>query len=140
MNRQQAAILLSLAAARDRRTIGDADVMAWAEDLTSIEFDDAREAVTRHYRASTDWLMPAHVVSIVKIIREERRRAIPHEVRSLPSRFEPDEDRAERAHRGAALCREALTQAAIARGDAVEILDAENPIRNLALHRARKAA
>jgi hypothetical protein len=64
--------LLSLIAARDRRTIGKIDAMAWHEDIGDLSFDDAREAVALHFRQSTDWLMPKHVRDLVKKIREQR--------------------------------------------------------------------
>jgi hypothetical protein len=64
--------LLSLIAARDRRTIGKIDAMAWHEDIGDLSFDDARAAVALHFRQSTEWLMPKHVRDLVKKIRGER--------------------------------------------------------------------
>lgn len=75
MNRAQIAALLGLAAARDYRKVGETDVLAWHEDLHDLDFDDAREAVSRHYRESTERLMPAHVRRIVAQIARERRQA-----------------------------------------------------------------
>lgn len=108
MTRSEVAILLGLAAARDYRKIGETDVLAWHEDIGDLDFADAREAVSRHYRESTDRLMPAHVRRIVRDIRAERRKAEPHPVRSLPSRFEDDMGRRVRLERGAASVREVL--------------------------------
>jgi hypothetical protein len=57
----QAAKLLALASAIDQRTVGEADAVAWADLLDGLDFDRCVEAVRRHYRESTDRLMPAHV-------------------------------------------------------------------------------
>ncbi|TBO60045.1 hypothetical protein EYS09_08630 [Streptomyces kasugaensis] len=53
---EQAGELLGLAAARDQRTVGDADILAWHDDLNaaSITYDDARAALTRFYVAQGD--------------------------------------------------------------------------------------
>jgi hypothetical protein len=108
MNRSEIAQLLGLAAARDRRTVGTADVAAWLEDVGDLGFDDARAAVSRHFRTSTDWLMPAHIRQQVKAIRAERRETERHEIRALPSRFEDDDDRAVRVQAGLAQCSDIL--------------------------------
>lgn len=74
MNRREAALLLGMAAARDRRTIGDADVRAWAEDLDDIDFADAQAALRQHFRESTEWLMPVHIRRrATEIVRERHR-------------------------------------------------------------------
>lgn len=53
---EQAGELLGLAAARDQRTVGEADVHAWYDDLNAagITYDDARAALTRFYVAQGD--------------------------------------------------------------------------------------
>lgn len=107
MNRAEVATLLALAAARDRRTVGQADVAAWFEDLCDLQFADAKEALGEHFRESMDWLMPAHIRARARVIRDRRRN--PAEIRELPSRFEPDEERAARVRAGIAMCVEALS-------------------------------
>lgn len=97
MTRSEIALMLGAAAARDQRTIGEADVLAWHEDLGDLDFEECREAVSRHYRESVDRIKPAHVRRHVRIIREERRAHA--EIRELPSRFENDADRDERIAR-----------------------------------------
>jgi hypothetical protein len=72
----EAARLLALAAAFDNRkpdTSGAAPT-AWADALDDLDVDDCATAVRRHYRASTDFAMPAHVRRIVRDIRDERAR------------------------------------------------------------------
>lgn len=108
MNRSEIALLLGLCAARDNRRVDEVMVAAWHEDLADVTLADAREAVARHYRESTDRIMPAHIRQQVKAIREERRRRDPHEVRALPSRFEADVARDVRVREGVARCREVI--------------------------------
>ncbi|TFV32274.1 hypothetical protein E4K10_18075 [Streptomyces sp. T1317-0309] len=65
--------LLALAAAFDRRTVGEADARAWAAALHAIPLDnDTREAVARHYSESSDWITPAHVRQQRQKIRNDR--------------------------------------------------------------------
>lgn len=61
MNRSHVAELLSLAAAYDARTIGETDVAAWLLALDGLDPARCRDAIVRHYRESTDRLMPAHI-------------------------------------------------------------------------------
>jgi hypothetical protein len=69
----EAVELLTLAAAFDRRTVGEADARAWAAALHDVPLDqDARAAVARHHAESTAWFTPAHLRSIRHRIRAER--------------------------------------------------------------------
>ncbi|WP_018214748.1 hypothetical protein [Salinispora vitiensis] len=111
MTKAETALILAAAAARDLRTVGDADVLAWHEDLHDITYPEAREALRRHYRDSTDRIMPAHIRHHTRTIRDERRRQVAHQVRALPSRYEDDATRDARAARGAELCRQAIAAA-----------------------------
>lgn len=76
MTQSEAAQLLAVAAAFDRRTVGEPDAVAWADALADVNPGDALEAVRRHYRDSTDYLMPVHVRRLVKEIRAERLAAV----------------------------------------------------------------
>jgi hypothetical protein len=109
MTRGDIARVLAAAAARDNRSVGDADILAWHQDIGDLEFTDALEAVSMHYRESTDRIMPAHVRQLAKRIRDERRRVEQHhEVRALPSRFEDDVTRNVRVREGVAQCRDVI--------------------------------
>jgi hypothetical protein len=72
VNHDEMVDLLSLISARDNRTVGHTTVMAWLEDIGDLAFIDCKEAVTRHFRDSTDWLMPATVRRLVKTVRAGR--------------------------------------------------------------------
>jgi hypothetical protein len=79
---EEAGRLLGLAAARDQRTVGDADVLAWHADLNAanVTFSDASAALTRFYAVDMASLEPDRrrrvttpdVISIARKIRSER--------------------------------------------------------------------
>lgn len=66
--------LLTLASARDGRTVDKEVATVWASDLWDIPLEDATEAARDHYRKSTEWMMPRHVIEGVRIIRDRRDR------------------------------------------------------------------
>jgi hypothetical protein len=80
VSRGDAARLLALAAAFDRRTVGEEDAVAWADVLADLDAEDCARAVREHYRDQTAWIMPAHVRAAVKRYRNERTSAEPEEV------------------------------------------------------------
>lgn len=79
---EEAGRLLGLAAARDQRTVGDADILAWHSDLNAadITYTDADAALTRFYAVEMAGLEPDQrrrvttpdVISIARKIRNER--------------------------------------------------------------------
>ena len=72
MKATEAAALLTVAAAFDNRK-PDADAaQAWALALDGLRFEDCRDAIVAHYRASSEWLMPATVRTEVKRVRSKR--------------------------------------------------------------------
>lgn len=100
MLQSETAELLAYIAAFDRRTVGKADVLAWHEVLGHLELMDCKQAVTSHFRESTEYLMPAHVVRLARNIAETRRGRqvinalpsgkgvpMPPEVRKMLKRF-----------------------------------------------------
>lgn len=89
MNRAEAAQLLTMAAAYDARTIGEADVIAWHAVLQDVDFADAQTALVDHFRISTYRLMPAHICQGVKAMRAERLRGV--DILDLGSDVDPDD-------------------------------------------------
>ncbi|MGW6913744.1 zinc finger domain-containing protein [Kitasatospora sp. NPDC054939] len=71
MNRSETATLLALAAAFDRRTVGDADVRAWQTVLADIDYEQAQAAVTHHYANTRNWVMPADIREHVRRLRDQ---------------------------------------------------------------------
>ena len=74
MTKGDVARLLTMAAAFDQRTIGDADIEAWAAVIGDLRFEDAQSGLIAHYREETTRIMPAHVLERVTEIREARLR------------------------------------------------------------------
>lgn len=72
MNRAQVAELLAYVAAFDRRTIGDADVLAWHEVLGDLDPDDAHTTARAWYTANHGMIAPADIRAGVRSIRVER--------------------------------------------------------------------
>lgn len=95
MKTNEAFQLLTLASARDGRTVDLEVASVWADDLRDVSLVDAVDAARAHYRETTDWLMPAHIIRGVKAARarreteEARRRAIEF-VPSPPGAPRPD--------------------------------------------------
>lgn len=74
MNVQEAFKLLTLASARDGRTVDLAVATVWADDLADVSLMDAVQAAKDHYRDTDKWLMPVHVLDWV---RARRRKELP---------------------------------------------------------------
>ncbi len=93
MTPQETSAILAMIGTYDRREFTPTDVRAWhAAWHPTLTFDDARLAVSEHYRTSTDWLMPAHINRIAKARRDDRvsRNSLTagsSEFRSMPPWF-----------------------------------------------------
>ncbi len=73
MTPQETSAVLAMIGTYDRREFTPTDVEAWqAAWDPALTFEDARHAVSEHYRTSTDWLMPAHINRIAKARRDDR--------------------------------------------------------------------
>ena len=79
---EQVGLLLGLAAARDQRTVGEADTLAWHQDLNAagITYADAEAAITHFYAVVMAGTQPQDrrrittpdIISIAKRLRRER--------------------------------------------------------------------
>lgn len=78
MNLTETDRLLTVIHNIDNRRIDDATVLVWHEVLRDMSFDDCLVAVTRHFRESTDYLMPAHIVRGAREIERQRTREANH--------------------------------------------------------------
>ena len=139
MNYTEMARLLAAISAMDTRRIDEATVATWPGVLGDLGFEDALEAMRRHFARSTDWLMPAHIREGARLLREFRKEQ--HEALALPSRWESDPERDARVQRGLAQVAAALSVARAARPRAVEATEKPPPtrseeIRALAIRRA----
>ena len=89
INYEQVGYLLGLAATRDQRTIGEADVLSWHADLNKagITYADADAALTEFYavhqpsipREHRFRVVAADVISIVRKTRAERLKNFTYE-------------------------------------------------------------
>lgn len=41
----------------------------WADDLSDVSLADAVAAAREHYRSSTDYLMPVHIIRYVRVAK-----------------------------------------------------------------------
>lgn len=74
MNRSEVGKLLAKAQLIDNRTVDRATIEAWHEAIGHHDAHDAMEALYRHRQTSTAWLEPAHINTLVPIVRRERMR------------------------------------------------------------------
>ncbi len=90
---EDTAKILAMVSTYDGRKFSPAEVLAWHDAWDrALSFEDARCAVSEHYRTSTDWLKPAHINRIGKSWRDERgqRNALPAgdpQLASMPAWF-----------------------------------------------------
>lgn len=63
MNKTEVAKLLTLVSTFDSRTVGIDTVEAWHSILVDVDLQDAVTVVRNHFATSTDYLMPAHIVT-----------------------------------------------------------------------------
>lgn len=89
MTPAEAAALLGIAAAFDNRKPDPDAAQAWAIALNDLRFADCRDAIVEHYRRSSDWLMPEHVIAGVKRIR--RNRVAAYGTLPAPTHIDPDD-------------------------------------------------
>jgi len=72
MTPAEAAMLLTVAASFDNRKPDPDAAKAWAVALEGYRFEDCRDAIVRHFRSTSEYLLPVHVIRGVKAIRKQR--------------------------------------------------------------------
>lgn len=73
MNIPDATQVLKKIAAADQRTIGEADILFWAEVLPDwLEVQDALTGVAIYYRSNRGWLMPSDLIVAARQARCNR--------------------------------------------------------------------
>lgn len=75
LTRNEVIDLLSVAAAFDQRTVGEADITAWGTALHGTRFAAARDAIIAHYREQTRRVMPADIRQHIRL--NSRSDAVP---------------------------------------------------------------
>lgn len=76
MNIQETGLLLAKIALIENRSATNEMILAWTELLHDVDYEDARDALIRHYRHSTDAVKPAHIIRGAKEIRAEKKKRI----------------------------------------------------------------
>ena len=76
MDISQTGIILAKIALIENREATNETIRAWHEIIQDLVFDDAMEALVRHYRHSTDSVKPAHIVRGAKDVKEERKKKV----------------------------------------------------------------
>lgn len=127
--------LLAQAAARDARQPSYAMAMAWQIDLQGVEYDEAVEAINRHFRESTAYLDPARIWAYVRIIRDEKRKGTSAPLALAKYSPPPAEQHAINS-RGRDAVNKALGHDPASERE--KTLDPDDPIRDAALKRAAR--
>lgn len=128
MTPEQIIDLLSICAGYDQRTVGQGDVEAWRLALDdprvpNLSFDEAVDAVIMHYRDSTDFVKPAHVLAYVKAERRTNlARLMPANGVDTTAAYEGIGELWRRQHADAMARREANRAAVLAHPDLAERL------------------
>jgi len=88
---EQVGDVLALAAARDQRTVGDGDILAWYDDLNAarVTYDDARAALTRFYveqaTLEPDQRFRATSPDVIRLARKNRAERLANFVYEPPA-------------------------------------------------------
>lgn len=80
MLKSETAQLLAIVSAYDNRKVSAEMVEAWHYTIGDLDYEPASRAVVEHFRSSTAWIMPAHIIAIVTPPVE----AAVYEVASVP--------------------------------------------------------
>lgn len=87
----EASKLLTIASTYDGRVVTPEASATWAQALHGVSFEDGAAGIAEHYRTSTDWLMPNHVIVMARKVARDRdrleRRALP---RAQTQRLDPE--------------------------------------------------
>jgi hypothetical protein len=78
MNKVDVAKLLTRASAVDNRVVTEETVEAWYEILCDVYYPAAVDAINEHFKTSTEYLLPGHIVagakrSLERLEREKKR-------------------------------------------------------------------
>lgn len=72
MNQAEVVKVVARIQAGDNRTVDEVTVAHWTEMIGHLKFEDALEGVVTHFRESTAYLMPAHVIANARRAGEVR--------------------------------------------------------------------
>lgn len=77
MTREDVTHLLAYIQSFDKRTVGEADALAWYDILPQdISYEAYRAAIRKHYQQTTKMMMPAELIQLAKLERPVRERLV----------------------------------------------------------------
>lgn len=76
MNLEETGKILAKIALLENRRSPDGVIVAWAEILEDVTYQEVQEALIRHYQNSTESIKPAHLYRGAKEIRMERQKQV----------------------------------------------------------------
>jgi len=79
MNRDDTIDLLTAVAARDQRTVGHGDVVAWSVDLAEVSLVEALDAVTAFHQSARAVERRVQAADIVQWVKWSRRQVVERE-------------------------------------------------------------
>jgi len=79
MNNEQVGAVLAKIQTFDNRTIDKLTIMAWRDAIGNLDYQDALDAVSEHFRTSTEYLKPGHITAIVRSRRNVAAQHAPIE-------------------------------------------------------------
>lgn len=74
MNSEELTVLLARIQVLDNRQVDDLTIQAWAPLMADVPYAAAVDAVNAHFRSSTAYLQPAHIIHGV---RDSKRSVLP---------------------------------------------------------------
>lgn len=90
MNMTETSKVLAAIQIYDARHVDEATVKAWHKMLHRFTLPDCLAAVEAHFRESTDYLLPAHVIRRVKSMRSRRLDLAEHPVLRYVDEYDDD--------------------------------------------------
>jgi hypothetical protein len=76
LNVSETGLLLAKIALLENRQATNETIMAWAEILERVQLHHALEALKKHYQQSTEPVKPAHIIKLVREIKDEEKKTI----------------------------------------------------------------
>lgn len=74
MTLQETGFLLAKIALVENRTATNEQIRAWHEILQDVNYQDAMEALLRHYRNSSESCKPTHIYKGAREVSEEKKK------------------------------------------------------------------
>jgi hypothetical protein len=74
LNIKETGMVLAFVSLIDNRAVSEESILAWHELLKEVEFEDAKDAVTDHFKTSTEYIRPAHIIQGARMVKMDRKK------------------------------------------------------------------